>query len=691
MKTLSTILIMVSSMTISAQYFNPPLTKQIPVTDTIHGTLLIDKYRWLEDKTNPEVIDWTKQQHDYTVNFIKKSMPEILGLKEEFLQYLDRDLKGAPFFRGQRQFFQAKKKGDLQYKLYIIEHNNERLLFDPTTIDPSGKTSISGMDFNRDASKLAIGTQTKGDEINFYRILDVATGKQEGEILKNINSFNWTFDEKHAYISIRDKDIIKNQEPIKTYLWEVGTDQNSAKFITSPIDAKDVASVWDTDEESEQNYTFFSKGDFYSNTLKVRKVGINEEPVIIYSSKKYRAYPQLKNRKLYFYTNDHAPNFKLMVADASKPEFEHWKEFIPENETVLVSYTLTSDYVLIMDKKDVLSRIMAYDYHGKFIKQVELPELANVSSMSYHRESNTVFVSLTTFNNPIKLYKLDGKTLEWTFYYQDISVFDTKDIESKVVFYPSKDGTNIPMFISYKKGLKFDGKNPTLIYGYGGFNSGISPRYLGTFIPFITRGGVFAEVGIRGGDEYGEMWHNNGMLIKKQNSFDDFIAGAEYLIKEKYTNSQKLVAEGRSNGGLLMGAVTTQRPDLFKAIVCGVPLLDMIRYHKFLIARFWIPEYGDPDKKEDFDNLIKYSPYQNIKQHVNYPTMFIFAGENDSRVDPLHAKKFVAEMQNRTAQKNPVMLFMEFDSGHGSGKSVAKVSEDLEIQWRFIMNELGIY
>jgi prolyl oligopeptidase len=686
------LLFLLSSMhTLNAQTpFKPPVTPTTPVTETLHGRQVTDNFRWLEDKTNPDVIAWTKAQHDYTLGYINATMPEIRGLRDEFLKYLDRDLKGAPFFRGNRQFFQAKKKGDLQYKLYTIENGKERLLFDPLSIDPSGKTSISGMDFNRDASKLAIGTQTKGDEINFYRILDVATGKQEGEILNTINGFSWTYDQKHAYISIRTKEIIKNQEPIKNYLWTVGTPQESAEFLSAPDDAKDVSGVWDTDEETGQNYTFFSQGDFYSNTLKIRSVGTNDTPKLIYSSKEARAYPHLKNGKLYFFTNDHAPNFKLMVTDATTPEFKNWKDFIPEKETVLESYAMTSDYVLIQDKKDVLSRIFAYDYNGKLIKKLDLPELGNVSSMSYHRESNTVFVGLATFNSPGKLYKLDGKTLAWTFFYQDTSVINTQDIESKIVFYPSKDGTRIPMFISYKKGLKLDGNNPTMLHAYGGFNSGIAPHYISIVASFINRGGVYAEAGLRGGDEYGEKWHQDGMLAKKQNCFDDFIAGAEYLIKEKYTNPQKLAADGRSNGGLLMGAITTQRPDLFKAVVCGVPLLDMIRYHKFLIARFWIPEYGDPDKKEDFEFLMKYSPYQNIRQEVNYPTMFVFAGENDSRVDPLHAKKFVAAMQSRPAQKNPIMLFMEFDSGHGSGKSVAKQAEDMAIQWRFVMNQLGM-
>ncbi len=677
-------------MTINAQQFNPPSTKQTPVSETLHSKTIIDKYRWLEDKTNPEVLNWTKAQHDYTNEYIHKTMPEIRGLRDEFTRYLDRDIKGVPFFVGKRQFFQAKKKGDLQYKLYTIENSTERLLFDPILIDNSGKTAISGYEFNRDGSKLAIGTQVKGDEINFYRIIDVESGKQEGEILNNINSFDWTFDQKHAYISIRTKEIVKSQEPIKTYLWKVGTEQSTSEFLTAPNDAKDYASIWDTDEEGEQNYTFFSQGDFYSNTLKVRKVGTKDTPLQIYSSKKFRAFPDLHKGKIYIYTNDNAPNFKLMVTDADKPESEHWKVFIPEKETMLEGTTITSDYVLIQDKKDVLSRVFAYDFSGKLIKQVELPEIGNVSNMRYHKESNTVFVSLATFNAPAKVYKLNGKTLEWTFFYQDISPIDTKDIESKIVFVISRDNKRVPMFIHYKKGIKLDGNNPAMLHGYGGFNIGIEPHYIGTVASFVNRGGIYAEIGNRGGNEYGESWHQDGMLFKKQNSFNDFIDAAEYLIKEKYTNSQKLVADGRSNGGLLTGAITTQRPDLFKAVVCGVPLLDMVRFHKFLIARFWIPEYGDPDKQEDFDNILKYSPYHNIKENVNYPAMFVFAGENDTRVDPLHAKKFVAEMQNRSVQKNPVMLFMEFDSGHGSGKSVAKQAEDMEIQWRFVMNQLGM-
>ncbi|MBI5326477.1 MAG: S9 family peptidase [Ignavibacteriae bacterium] len=334
-----------------------------------------------------------------------------------------------------------------------------------------------------------------------------------------------------------------------------------------------------------------------------------------------------------------------------EPEYEKAKVLIPEKETVLEGYTLTTDYLITQDKKDALSRLTAYDLNGKFIKEIELPETGNVSGMSYHKESNTVFVSLSTFTAPGVLYKLDGKTLKWTFFYQDKPPIDTKNIEAKQVF---------------------------------------SPGYVGTTASFINRGGVYAVACLRGGDEYGENWHKDGMLFNKQHTFDDFISAAEYLINEKYTNPSKLGIRGGSNGGLLMGAVMTQRPDLFKAVICSVPLLDMLRYHKFLIARYWIPEYGDPDKKEDFLNILKYSPYQNIREGFNYPATYFKAGENDTRVDPLHAKKFVAAMQNNPGQTNPILLYVDFDSGHGSGQSIEQQIENMSREWIFLFGELGM-
>lgn len=666
-------------------------TEAHPITDTVHGTLITDNYRWLEDKNSPKVKEWTHEQHNSTVQYLK-TLPQISGLEEEIRSYLEREIVSAPFFVYDKEFFYKRAKNESQSTLMIREKNGtERVLFNPLSLDPSGKTAISFKEFTIKADRVCIGTQTKGSEINIARIIDVQSGSQIGEEYHNINGWDWAADEDYAYISIRSKEIVAKQEPIKTYKLKVGEPLEKAQFLIAPNDAKDIAYVYDLkDRASKDNFTIFTKGDFLSNTMHIRNTKSNDEPKEIYSSKEFRTYPFLWKNKLYFFTNHKAPNYTIMVTDIDKPEFHHWKTLIPESKTVLEGFEITSDYILVRDKKDILSRILVYDFSGNFIKELSLPELGNVGSTSYHEETNMIYVSLTSFTSPSKLYKLDGKTLTWTFVYQEKSPINTDNIEAKIVFYPSKDGTKVPMFIVHKKGLVLNGNNPTLLYGYGGFNNGISPSFIGLMASFINRGGVYARAGIRGGDEYGESWHKNGMQFKKQNTFDDFIAGAEYLIKEQYTSTQKLACEGGSNGGLLVGAVVTQRPDLFKVAVSSVPLLDMVRFHKFLIARFWIPEYGDPDKKEDFLNIMQYSPYHNIPNDKSLPALFVTAGENDVRVDPLHAKKFVAAVQNNKAQKNPALLYMEFDSGHGSGKSIQQQIDDIAYKWRFVMNNLGM-
>lgn len=667
--------------------FMPPSTDAIPIVDDLHGLQLTDNYQWLEDKNDQKVIDWTRAQHDHTLDYLKSTTQPIKGLRDEIAAYLDRDITGPIFLQGDRQFFYVKKKGEQQYKLYTRLNGKDVLVFDPTSIDESGMSAISGVNFTRKGEKVAVGVQNKGAEISTYRIVDTKTGKIIGNAIEGLRGFTWTKDEQHAYITVGTKEMLEKQIPLKTYLHTIGSERSKDEFLGAPNDAKNFMSYFDA---KYSDLTFTTEGDFYSNTLKMKTTGSKDELNTIYSSKKFRASPYAIDDKIYFMTNHEAPNFKLMVADKSKPEFENWKELIPEKETVLESYIITKDYLIIQDKKDVVSRLSAYDHNGKFIKEIELPEIGNVGSISYHKESNTAYVNLSTFTAPTKIYTLDGSSLEWKLYFEREVPMDTKDIEASIKFYNSKDGTRVPIFIMHKKGIELDGTNPALLYGYGGFNIGMSPNFIGMAATFVNRGGVYAIACIRGGDEYGEAWHEDGMLKNKQNSFDDFISAGEYLIKEGYTNNERLACRGGSNGGLLVGAVITQRPDLFKAAICAVPLLDMVRYHKFLIARYWIPEYGDPSVKEDFQNILTYSPYHNIRMGVNVPTTMVIAGENDTRVDPLHAKKFVAALQNNPGQINPIMLYMDYDSGHGSGKSTEKQIEDIEVQYGFIMNQLGM-
>lgn len=670
-----------------------PNTDITPVTDTLHGYTLTDNYRWLEDKTDKKVIKWTRAQHDATLNYLEESCPPVDGLEEEISAYLDRDIISPVQLVADRQFFTKKKKGEAQSKLYTILNGKEKLIFDPVKIDPSGKSSMTGRSFTRKGEKVAVGLQSKGAEISTYYIVDTKTGNLIGDPIEGLRGFSWTKDEEHAYIWVRTKEMIDNQEPIKVLLHTLGTPRKNDKFLIAPKDAKNSASVYDT---KYSDLTFTSEGDFYAtHSLKVKRIGAQGAGEEIYSDMKYRTYPEAIDDKIYFYTNHEAPNFKLMVADKSKPGFENWKELYGEKETVFENYSITPKFLIIQDKKDVQSRILLHDLKGKYIKELKLPEIGNVSYVSYNRDVNAVFVGTSSFTTPFKIYKLNPEKLadndlNWELFYEQEVPLNTKNIESKIDFFTSKDGVKVPIFIIHKKGLKLDGTNPTLLYGYGGFNIGMSPSYIGSRAMFVNRGGVYAVACLRGGDEYGEQWHEDGMLFKKQNTFNDFIAAGEYLIEQKYTNSEKLAILGGSNGGLLVGAAITQRPDLFKAAVCAVPLLDMIRYHKFLIARYWIPEYGDPDKKEDFQNILTYSPYHNIRVGVNMPTTMVTAGENDSRVDPLHAKKFVAALQNNVGQQNPIMLYMDYDSGHGSGKSTEQQIKDMDLQYRFIMNELGM-
>jgi len=671
----------------AAPTFAPPTTPERPVVETVHAVKLTDRYRWLEDGKSEEVTAWTRSQHQATLAWLDVNAPPVAGLHEELTAYFDRDITQPPFFKRGREFFMRTRKGEEQAKLYTRLDGRELLLFDPLALDPSGKTSIGATVLNRDASRAAVATYSRGSEITDYRIIDTRSGAEIGPLLPGIGSFHWARDERYAYVSPRTKETIERQEPQRCYRHKLGDDPKNDELLVTMTDAKDWCSVYDP-EEAE--ITVFETGDFYSNTIRIRPVTSSAEPQTIYSSKEFRASADFRKDRIYIVTNDHAPNFKLMVADYRAPQFDRWQVLWPEQDTVLDGVDVTSEWLLVRDKKDVLTRIWVHDLSGKRVRDLPLPELGNVSASSYDIDKNVVYATLSTFTAPGRLYQIDGKTLGWSLLWEDKPPLDTSEIESKLVFYASKDGTRVPMFLSYRKGMKQDGSNPVFLHGYGGFNVGIGPDYVRSWATFINRGGILAEAGIRGGDEYGERWHEAAKFGGKQTSFDDFIAAAEWLIREKYTTRDRLMAGGGSNGGLLIGAMLTQRPDLFTAALCQVPLLDMVRFHKFLIARYWIAEYGDPDKAEDFTYLLRYSPYHNVREGINFPPTLVTAGEYDSRVDPLHAKKFVAAVQNHPGQVDPILLYMDFDSGHGYGKAKEQVIRDRENELRFIFSQLRI-
>ncbi len=689
MKSIIAILIViVCSFSVSAQEkFNPPATKSIPVVDTLHGVLLTDDYRWLEDKTDPKVIEWTKAQHDYGIEYLHATQKMHPGLRNDIAAFIDLDYEGPLQKEGKRIFQTIKRKGDKQNKLYTIINGKKILIWDPVKLDTSGNTSTNGVEYTYDGARAAISVQKSGAEISTTYIIDTKTGKILYAPLKNTDGFQWTKDQQHGYFTVRSQNDVDKQLPLKTYWWTVGDPAEKAVFIGTTTDAKNSYYIYDN---RYSDVSFSGEGDFYSNSCYMRKTGSQDKGDLIFESKKSNAYPEAIGDKLYIYTNDNAPNFKLMIADKNNAEYKNWKTLIPESETVMQSYVVTKNNIIIQDKKDIQSRLTLYDMDGKKIKQLELPETGNVATIDYNREEDSVYLTINTFTSTAKTFVASPSDFKWRLFYQRILPVDMSNIVGEIKFYFSKDSTKVPVFVVHRKDMQLNGSNPVLLTAYGGFNIGIEPSYFGFFASLINRGVVVVEAGIRGGNEYGEKWHLSGMLANKQNCFDDFNSCAEWLIKEKYTNPSKLVAIGGSNGGLLMGAVATQRPDLFKAIVCEVPLLDMLRYQKFLIARYWIPEYGTSDNDADFRWLLRYSPYQNIRKGVNMPTMLVTAGANDTRVDPMNAKKFVAAAQNNEGQINPIILHMDYNSGHGSGQKTDQIIDNWSFVFEFIMNQFGM-
>lgn len=670
-----------------APAFSPPATPERPVVDVIHGTTLTDRYRWLENGKDPDVAAWSRAQHAATIGFLDREAPPIPGMKEELARYFDRDKTDPPLIRNGRQFFQRTRRGEAQAKLYTRVDGHDVLLFDPLALDPSGRTKIGSVVPNRDATRVAIGVYAQGTERKDFRIVDSSTGAQIGPALTGLGSFAWARDERYAFITPRTAESDAKQEPMRCLRHRLGGDRSADELLAAVDDAKNYCSVY---EPEDADVTVFETGDFWSNTIRIRPLRSSDAPTTIFSSTRFRAEATFRRDRIYFRTNDGAPNWKLMAASYEKPRFADWTTLIPEQGNVLADVIVTRSWLLGVLREDVLSRIAVYDHRGELQRDLPLPEFGNVTGIEYDLDADNAYATLVSFTTPFKLYGIGGRSLEWSLVWADDPPLDLSEIVAERVYVPARDGARIPVFVVRRKDMRQDGGNPVLLHVYGGFDNAVEPFYLGSYSAFVNRGGVFVDAGVRGGGEYGERWHEQAMLAGKQNTFDDTIAVAEWLVRERYTKPERLAVEGGSNGGLTVGAVITQRPDLFRAAICQVPLLDMVRYHRFLIARYWIPEYGDPDRDADFRWLLRYSPYQNVRIGVNLPETLVVAGEYDSRVDALHARKFVAEVQNNPGQTSPFLLYMDFDSGHGTGKTQQQRVIDRDYELRFLMRALGV-
>jgi prolyl oligopeptidase len=680
--------------------FYPP-TKADPVVEKLHGVEVTDPYRWLEDADSPAVKEWTDKQNEFTRSVLDK-LPGRDAIHDRLGALLEIGSLGTPAPRKGKYFFTRRDGKQNQPVLYVRDglHGKDRVLIDPNEIDKEGTTALDWWFPSRDGALLAYGLSNNGSEQSTLRVREVATGKDLPDVIERTRacSLAWLPDGKAFYYTQYPADgaVPKGDEKYHrhVFLHRVGDDPAKDDKVFGDGRAKEdwpnVALSPDGRWLVVVEEQGWAKTEVYFKDCSKKDAAF--APLVEKVEAVYDVTP--RNDRLYVRTNEKAPRYRLYEVDPLQPARDAWKEVLSEGKDVLEHAASVGDVLVGEFMTQASSRLRLFDRAGKPLNEVALPTLGTLAGLGAEWDGDEVLFGFQSITAPTSVYRVDlKKPAEKPELWGEVKAdVDFSAYEVEQVIYPSKDKTPITMFLAHKKGLKLDGDNPTLLYGYGGFNVSQTPTFNPSRFLFLEHGGVLAVANLRGGGEYGEEWHQAGMLGKKQNVFDDFVAAAEYLIDHKYTNKDRLAIQGGSNGGLLMGAALTQRPDLFRAVVCAVPLLDMVRYHQFLIARLWIPEYGSSDDPEQFKWLYAYSPYHHVKDGTAYPAVLLEAAESDSRVDPLHARKMAARLQAATASgpDKPILLRLETKAGHGQGKPRAKVVEELTDVWTFLFWQLGV-
>ncbi len=690
-----------------------PLTRKLDVVDDLHGARVADPYRWLEEADSPDVRTWTDHQNAYT----RKHLDALSGrelLRGQVKDLLQIGYVSAPAARttkiGTLRYFHTRREGvQNQPTLYVRDGlaGKDRALIDASGLSEDGTTALDWWYPSRDGALLAWGRSDSGSEESTLFVRDVVTGKDMPDKIERTRhaSVAWLPDAKSFYYSRYPEagSVPPGDEKYfsKIYLHVLGQDVKSDKLVfgigrektdtpivsISPDGHWLVVRVhmgWDKSEVWIKDLT---KGD---PAAAMGWVAVAKGPHAIFE-------PIPRNDRLYVQTNDGAPRYKLYAVDYDKPERAAWKELLPEVADVLDDVAIVKSEIVTTYMHDASTRIERFGMDGKSRGAVALPSIGTAGVMGAF-DGEEAFVSFTSYVVPAQVHRVDlkprapgmpaAKLEPWE---KVGAKFQANDVDVERMFAVSKDGTRIPMFVIAKKGMKRDGKNPTILYGYGGFNVNQTPSFSARALASVNRGAVWVTAILRGGGELGEDWHKGGMLEKKQNVFDDFIACAEAVVSEKITSSERLGIIGGSNGGLLVAAAVTQRPELFRAGLSLVPLTDMVRYHRFRIAKLWIPEYGDPEKPDDFKFLYAYSPYHRVREGVRYPSMLFTTAESDSRVDPMHARKMTARMQEvQHDPARPILIRVETKAGHGAGKPVSKLADELADELSFLLHELGV-
>ncbi len=674
-----------------------PETRMDDIVDNYFGIEVSDPYRWLEDDNSEETKAWVTAQNEVTFGYLGR-IPFRQKINDRLTNLWNYERYSTPWREGDHYFYFRNDGTQNQSVLYVREglDGEPRIFLDPNELSEDGTVSISRLGASNDGKYMAYSLSTGGSDWNEIFVKEIATGKQLDDHIQWVKFSGISWKGNGFYYSRYDQpepgqELSAANEFHKVYYHKLGTSQEEDRLVYwNPDHPRRNYGVGTTEDE---RFVILSESQSTSgNALYVkdnRRPGNGFKPIITGFDYNNRVIDHINGRLLVM-TDHSAPRYRVVLIDPANPAPSAWREIIPESENVLRNISLIGGKIIATYLQDAHSRSFIHDLSGRREAEIELPAVGTVGGFSGRKDDNIAFFSFTSFTFPSTIFKFDISTNTWEEYFAPDLDFNPNDYETRQVFYTSKDGTRIPMFIVHKKGIELDGNNPTLLYGYGGFNVSLTPGFSLSRLILLENGGVYAMANLRGGGEYGREWHEAGKQLNRQNVFDDFVAAAEFLIDNNYTNPEKLAIQGGSNGGLLVGAAMTQRPELFKVAFPAVGVLDMLRYHLFTIGWAWADDYGTSEEEEHFHNLLSYSPLHNLEYGVHYPATLVTTADHDDRVVPAHSFKFIAELQRKHSGPNPVLIRVDVDAGHGAGKPVSKIIEEHTDIWSFMFYNMGV-
>ena len=677
-----------------------PKAKTVDQVDDYHGVKVADPYRWLEDTDSTDTRDWVEAENKLTFSYLDQ-IPFRAAVRDRLTKLWNYERFSVPAQQGGRYFYEHNNGLQNQNELLVSESLNAapRVLLDPNTLSSDGTVALSGTSITDDGKLMAYGTAVSGSDWQEWHVRDVDTGKDLPDLIKwvKFSGASWSkdgkgffysrYDEPKANSALRDTNYFQ-----KLYYHRLGTAQADDKLIYERPDNKELGFGGAVTDDGHYLVIFVWQGTSPKNRLYYKDLTQPDAPVVKLLDDFDAQYSFIDNDGPVFWiqTDLDAPRGRVIAIDTRHPERANWKTVVMQTTDKLQAATVVDNLFMLSYLKDARAEVRIHDLNGKFLRNVDLPGIGTANGFGGKRTDKETFYNFTSFISPTTVYRYDPQTGTSSIFRQPKVDFDPTRFETKQVFYNSKDGTRVPMFLTYKKGLKLDGQNPTLLYAYGGFDISLTPAFSVPTIVWLEMGGVYAQPNLRGGGEYGEDWHLAGTKAKKQNVFDDFIAAAEWLIANKYTSTPKLAIRGGSNGGLLIGACLTQRPDLFGATLPLVGVMDMLRFQKFTIGWAWTSDYGSSDNADDFKALYAYSPLQNLKPGTKYPPTLIATADHDDRVFPAHSFKFAATMQADQAGPAPVLIRVETKAGHGAGKPISKIIDETADEWSFVAYNLNM-